>query len=120
MHGWHERNGALFEDVGQWRRAWYYPQHGEDLHAAVNREVKAVRDSLGILDATTLGKIDIQGPDAAELLNRVYTNAWRKLGIGRGRYGLMLQEDGLVMDDRPEEGREGKGGVRTGRTGGCP
>src|SRR3546814_18918873 len=63
MHGWHERNGALFEDVGQWRRAWYYPQHGEDLHAAVNREVKAVRDSLGILDATTLGKIDIQGPD---------------------------------------------------------
>src|SRR3546814_571517 len=99
MHGWHERNGALFEDVGQWRRAWYYPQHGEDLHAAVNREVKAVRDSLGILDATTLGKIDIQGPDAAELLNRVYTNAWLKLGIGRCRYGLMLKEDGMVMDD---------------------
>src|SRR3546814_10170643 len=102
MHGWHERNGALFEDVGQWRRAWYYPQHGEDLHAAVNREVKAVRDSLGILDATTLGKIDIQGPDAAELLNRVYTNAWLKLGIGRCRYGLMLKEDGMVMD-RSEE-----------------
>ena len=99
MHAWHERNGALFEDVGQWRRAWYYPQAGEDIHAAVNREVKAVRDSLGILDATTLGKIDIQGPDAAEFLNRVYTNAWLKLAVGRCRYGLMLKEDGMVMDD---------------------
>lgn len=99
MHAWHERNGALFEDVGQWRRAWYYPRHGEDMHAAVNREVKATRDSLGILDATTLGKIDIQGPDAAEFLNRIYTNAWLKLGIGRCRYGLMLKEDGMVMDD---------------------
>jgi sarcosine oxidase subunit alpha len=99
MHAWHERNGALFEDVSQWRRAWYFPREGEDLHAAVNREVKAVRDSVGILDATTLGKIDIQGPDAAEFLNRVYTNAWLKLGIGRCRYGLMLKEDGMVMDD---------------------
>ncbi len=99
MHAWHARNGALFEDVGQWRRAWYYPQNGEDIHAAVNREVKAVRSSLGILDATTLGKIDIQGPDAAEFLNRVYTNAWLKLAVGRCRYGLMLGEDGMVMDD---------------------
>ncbi|MGD1877238.1 MAG: sarcosine oxidase subunit alpha family protein [Kiloniellaceae bacterium] len=99
MHAWHERNGALFEDVGQWRRAWYYPQPGETMHAAVNREVKAVRESLGILDATTLGKIDIQGPDAAEFLNRIYTNAWLKLGVGRCRYGLMLKEDGMVMDD---------------------
>ena len=99
MHAWHERNGALFEDVGQWRRAWYYPQHGEDMHAAVNREVKAVRESLGILDATTLGKIDIQGPDSAEFLNRIYTNAWLKLEVGRCRYGLMLKEDGMVMDD---------------------
>ncbi len=99
MHAWHERNGALFEDVGQWRRPWYYPRDGEDIHAAVNREVKAVRDSLGVLDASTLGKIDIQGPDAAEFLNRVYTNAWKKLDIGRARYGLMLGEDGMVMDD---------------------
>jgi sarcosine oxidase, subunit alpha len=99
MHEWHERNGAAFEDVGQWRRAWYYPKAGEDLHAAVNREVKAVRESLGILDASTLGKIDIQGPDAAEFLNRVYTNAWLKLAVGRCRYGLMLKEDGMVMDD---------------------
>ena len=99
MHAWHARNGAAFEDVGQWRRAWYYPREGEDMHAAVNREVKATRDSLGILDATTLGKIDIQGPDAAEFLNRIYTNAWLKLGVGRCRYGLMLKEDGMVMDD---------------------
>ncbi len=99
MHGWHERAGAAFECVGQWHRAWYYPRAGEDLHAAVNREVKAVRDSLGILDATTLGKIDIQGPDAAEFLNRVYTNAWMKLEVGKCRYGLMLGEDGMVSDD---------------------
>lgn len=99
MHSWHEANGAKFEDVGQWRRAWYYPKPGEDLHAAVNREVKAARDSLGVMDASTLGKIDIQGPDAAEFLNRVYTNAWSKLGVMRCRYGLMLGEDGMVMDD---------------------
>ncbi len=99
MHAWHERNGALFEDVGQWRRPWYYPRAGEDLHAAVAREVAAVRTSLGILDASTLGKIDIQGKDAAALLNWVYTNAWSKLEVGRARYGLMLGEDGMVMDD---------------------
>jgi sarcosine oxidase subunit alpha len=99
MHGWHERAGALFEDVGQWRRAWYYPKAGENLHAAVAREAAAVRRSLGIMDASTLGKIDIQGRDAAELLNRIYTNAWKKLEVGRCRYGLMLGEDGMVMDD---------------------
>jgi sarcosine oxidase subunit alpha len=99
MHSWHERAGALFEDVGQWKRAWYYPHEGENLHAAVNREVAAVRNSLGVLDASTLGKIDIQGPDASEFLNRVYTNAWKKLDVGRARYGLMLKEDGMVMDD---------------------
>ena len=99
MHVWHESNGALFEDVGQWQRAWYYPRGGETMHQAVNREVRACRDSVGILDASTLGKIDIQGPDAAELLNRIYTNAWSKLEIGKCRYGLMLGEDGMVMDD---------------------
>jgi len=99
MHGWHQQAGALFEDVGQWKRAWYYPKAGEDLHAAVAREVRAVRRSLGILDASTLGKIDIQGKDASELLNRIYTNAWKKLEVGRCRYGLMLGEDGMVRDD---------------------
>ena len=99
IHAWHEQAGAAFEDVGQWRRPWYYPRGGEDLHAAVNREVLACRESIGILDASTLGKIDIQGPDAAEFLNRIYTNAWSKLEVGRCRYGLMLGEDGMVMDD---------------------
>jgi sarcosine oxidase subunit alpha len=99
LHSWHESVGAKFENVGQWRRAWYYPKPGESMHDAVNREVKAARNSVGIVDASTLGKIDIQGPDAVELLNWVYTNAWNKLEIGRGRYGLMLGEDGMVFDD---------------------
>jgi sarcosine oxidase subunit alpha len=99
MHAWHAANGAVFEDVGQWKRPWYYAHSGEDMHAAVRRECKAVRGSLGMLDASTLGKIDIQGPDAAEFLNRVYTNAWSKLAVGKARYGLMLKEDGMVMDD---------------------
>jgi sarcosine oxidase subunit alpha len=99
MHDWHAAQGAVFENVGQWQRAWYYPRHGEDMAAAVAREVKAARTSIGILDASTLGKIDLQGPDVAELLNRIYTNAWSKLAIGRCRYGLMLGEDGMVFDD---------------------
>ena len=99
MHDWHVDNGALFEDVGQWKRAWYYPKAGENMHAAVDRECRAVRESVGILDASTLGKIIVKGPDAAEFLNRVYTNKWMKLGVGRCRYGLMLGEDGMIMDD---------------------
>ena len=99
MHDWHVANGALFEDVGQWKRPWYYPHAGEDMHAAVQRECKAVRTSVGMLDASTLGKIDMQGPDAAAFLNLVYTNAWLKLGIGRARYGVMCREDGMVFDD---------------------
>ncbi|MBM3600409.1 MAG: sarcosine oxidase subunit alpha family protein [Alphaproteobacteria bacterium] len=99
MHGWHVAAGAVFEDVGQWKRPHYYPRPGESLHDAVNREVKAARTGVGILDASTLGKIDIQGPDAAEFLNRIYTNAWTKLEIGRARYGFMCREDGMVFDD---------------------
>ena len=99
IHGWHLAHGAVFEDVGQWKRPWYYPRDGEDMGEAVAREVYAARHAIGILDATTLGKIDIRGPDSAELLNRVYTNAWSRLEIGRARYGLMLREDGMVMDD---------------------
>jgi len=99
MDAWHREAGAKFEHVGQWMRAWYYPKLGETMRQAVDREVLAARASVGILDATTLGKIDIQGPDAAEFLNRVYTNPWLKLAPGRARYGLMLKEDGMVMDD---------------------
>ena len=99
IHEWHVNNKAEFENVGQWKRAWYYPKNGESMHDAVQRESKAASDSAGILDASTLGKIDIQGTDASEFLNRVYTNAWSKLAIGKCRYGLMLNEDGMVYDD---------------------
>ena len=99
MNECHKELGARFEHVGQWMRAWYYPKSNETMQQAVNREVKAARDSVGILDASTLGKIDIKGPDAAEFLNRIYTNAWLKLAPGRARYGLMLKDDGMVMDD---------------------
>ncbi|MBC8267773.1 MAG: sarcosine oxidase subunit alpha [Rhodospirillaceae bacterium] len=99
MHHWHEAAGALFEDVGQWKRPWYYPKPGETMQDALNRECLAARNAIGILDASTLGKIDIQGPDAAEFINRIYTNAWIKLGVGKCRYGLMLGEDAMVMDD---------------------
>ena len=99
MDSWHREAGAAFEHVGQWMRAWYYPQAGENMEQAINREVRAARDHVGILDASTLGKIDIKGPDAARFLERVYTNGWQKLEIGKARYGLMLKEDGMVMDD---------------------
>ena len=99
IHKWHVEHGAEFEDVGQWKRPWFYRNPGEDMHAAVARETKAVRDAVGILDASTLGKIHIEGPDSAEFLNRIYTNAWKKLDIGRARYGLMCKEDGMVFDD---------------------
>jgi sarcosine oxidase, subunit alpha len=99
MNDWHVENKAKFENVGQWKRAWYYPKNNETMYEAVQRESLAARESAGILDASTLGKIDIQGSDASEFLNRVYTNAWSKLGIGKCRYGLMLNEDGMVYDD---------------------
>ncbi|MEM8948284.1 MAG: sarcosine oxidase subunit alpha [Pseudomonadota bacterium] len=99
MHAWHETWGAVFEDVGQWKRPRYFPEPGEDMAAAVDREVRATRNAIGMLDASTLGKIDLKGRDVAEFLNRIYTNAWSKLAIGRCRYGLMLGEDGMVFDD---------------------
>jgi sarcosine oxidase subunit alpha len=98
-HECHVAAGAPFEDVGQWKRPWYFPKGDEDLHQAVAREVLAVRHGVGMLDASTLGKIDIQGPDAAKLLNWMYTNAWLKLEVGKCRYGLMLDENGMVFDD---------------------
>ena len=99
MHEWHEAQGAVFEPVGQWHRPWWYPRKDEDKHAAVARECRAVREAVGILDASTLGKIDIRGPDAATLLDRVYTNAFSTLKVGRVRYGLMCGDDGMVFDD---------------------
>ena len=99
MHEWHEKNNAVFVDAGAWKRPRYYKQGSETLFEASKREAKNVRENVGICDVTTLGKIDIKGPDAAEFLNRVYTNAWMKLPVGKARYGLMLREDGIVMDD---------------------
>ena len=99
MDAWHRAHGAEYEHVGQWMRAWYYPQSGESMEDAVNREVKKTRTHAGILDASTLGKIDIRGKDAAEFLDRLYTNTFTTLKIGRCRYGLMLKDDGMVMDD---------------------
>ena len=89
----------MFELVAQWRRARYFPRNGEDMHAAVARECLAVRQGVGIFDASTLGKIEVVGPDAAEFLNRMYTNPWKQLEPGRCRYGLLLREDGFITDD---------------------
>lgn len=99
MHAWHESRGAVFEDVGQWKRPWYYPQAGEDMHAAVNRECRTVRQAAGLFDASTLGKIEVVGPDAAAFMELLYTNPWQKLESGRCRYGVMLREDGFIYDD---------------------
>lgn len=99
IHDWAVEQGAAFEDVSLWKRAHYFPKPNEDMHAAVARECKATRETVGIFDASTLGKIEVVGKDAAEFMNRMYTNAWTKLEPGRLRYGVMLREDGFVMDD---------------------
>lgn len=99
INDWAKEQGAAFEDVGNCRRAHYFPRAGEDMHAAVARESAAVRSGVGIFDASTLGKIEVVGPDAAEFMNRFFVNAWTKLGVGKCRYGVLLREDGFVMDD---------------------
>ncbi|MEM8796162.1 MAG: sarcosine oxidase subunit alpha [Pseudomonadota bacterium] len=96
---WADRHGAEFEPVAHWRRARFFPKAGEDMNAAVTRECDATRTSLGIFDASTLGKIEVVGPDAVEFMNRMYTNPWTKLQPGRCRYGLLLGEDGYIRDD---------------------
>ncbi|MEQ9345473.1 MAG: sarcosine oxidase subunit alpha family protein, partial [Thalassospira sp.] len=96
---WAEENGAVFEPVSLWRRAWYFPKDGEDMDSAVRRECRETRKSLGIFDASTLGKIEVVGPDAVEFMNRMYTNPWTKLAPGRTRYGLLLGDDGFIRDD---------------------
>jgi sarcosine oxidase subunit alpha len=98
-HPWAKAKGAVFENVGLWKRARYFPRSGEDMHAAVARECRAVRSACGIFDASTLGKIEVVGPDAAEFMNRLYVNNWSNLGVGRSRYGILLREDGFIYDD---------------------
>jgi sarcosine oxidase subunit alpha len=99
MHAWAEEHGAVFENVGTWKRAHYFPRGREGMHAAVRRECRTVRESVGIFDASTLGKIEVIGRDAAEFLERMYANAWKTLVPGRCRYGIMLNEAGFVFDD---------------------
>jgi sarcosine oxidase subunit alpha len=98
-HPWAQGRGAVFENVGLWKRARYFPRDGEDMHAAVARECRAVRSACGIFDASTLGKIEVVGPDAAEFMNRLYINSWTSLGVGRSRYGILLRDDGFIYDD---------------------
>jgi len=99
IHDWAARNGAVFEDVGLWKRARYFPRNGEDMHAAVARECRATRATCGIFDASTLGKIEVVGKDAVTFMNRMYVNAWMNLAVGRARYGVLLRDDGFVFDD---------------------
>ncbi|WP_281972200.1 sarcosine oxidase subunit alpha family protein [Ruegeria faecimaris] len=99
-HHWAEERGAVFVEVGNWLRAQWFPLPGEThWRESVDREVRQTRASVGVCDCTTLGKIDVQGTDAAAFLNRVYANGFAKLAVGKTRYGLMLREDGIAMDD---------------------
>ena len=99
LHDWHEKNGATFIEAGPWKRAWYYSWAGKSPQEAYLKEMALVRQNVGLSDVSTLGKIDVQGRDAAEFLNRVYVNGFAKLPVGRARYGVMLNDDGLVLDD---------------------
>jgi methylglutamate dehydrogenase subunit C len=99
LHDWNEKNGATFIEAGPWLRAWYFSWAGNAPEAAYIKEMELVRRGVGIADVSTLGKIDVQGPDAAEFLNRVYVNGFAKLPIGKARYGVMLNDDGVVLDD---------------------
>jgi sarcosine oxidase, subunit alpha len=99
IHAAHVERGAIFEDVGQWLRPWYFPRDGESMEEAVLRECAAVRTGVGMIDASTLGKIEVVGADAPVFLDRMYANAMSRLEVGRIRYGLMLGVDGMVFDD---------------------
>jgi sarcosine oxidase, subunit alpha len=99
MYDWHDANGAHWEPVGQWRRPYCFQRAGESVKNAVSREVLATRNSLGLLDASTLGKIIVKGPDAGKFLDMLYTNMMSTLAVGKCRYGLMCTENGFLTDD---------------------
>ena len=99
LHDWADELGAVFVETGLWMRSSWFPQEGEDWLASASREVLATRERVGLCDVSTLGKIDVQGKDAAEFLNRLYCNTFSTLDVGKARYGLMLREDGIVFDD---------------------
>jgi heterotetrameric sarcosine oxidase alpha subunit len=99
-HTWATEQGAVFVEVGNWMRAQWFPKEGEShWRESVDREVLATRGSVGVCDVTTLGKIDVQGVDSADFLNKIYCNGFAKLAVGKVRYGLMLREDGIALDD---------------------
>jgi len=99
IHSWHVAHGALFENVGQWKRPWYYPHEGEDMESAVLRECRVAREGVALMDGSTLGKINVQGADAGEFLDRLYTNMMSTLKPGFIRYGVMCGMDGMIIDD---------------------
>jgi methylglutamate dehydrogenase subunit C len=99
LHGWHVANGAEMIEVGLWLRPWFYRSNGADVDAAYAREMQAVRAAAGLIDISTLGKIDVQGPDALAFLERVYANNLAGLAVDRARYAVMLRDDGIVFDD---------------------
>ena len=99
MHEWNLAHGATMTEAGLWQRPWYFARKGEGITEAYIRETITTRESVGLVDVTSLGKITIQGPDATEFINRIYSNAFAKLPIGKARYGIMLRDDGIVMDD---------------------
>ena len=99
MHEWNLANGATMTEAGLWHRPWYFAREGEGITEAYIRETITTRETVGLVDVTSLGKIAIQGPDATDFINRIYSNAFAKLPIGKARYGIMLRDDGIVMDD---------------------
>lgn len=99
MHKWNLSNGATMVDAGLWQRPWYFAREGETITEAYIREATTTRETVGLCDVTSLGKIAIQGPDATEFINQIYSNAFAKLPVGKARYGIMLRDDGIVMDD---------------------
>jgi methylglutamate dehydrogenase subunit C len=99
LHDWHLANGGEMIEAGPWLRAWWYRWAGHNVGSAYIEEMRLVRRGVGLSDVSTLGKIDVQGPDAAELLNRVYVNGFAKLPVGKARYGVMLNDDGVLLDD---------------------
>jgi methylglutamate dehydrogenase subunit C len=99
LHEWHVAHGGEMIEAGLWKRAWWYRWAGSTLESAYIAEMRQVRTNVALSDASTLGKIDVQGPDAAEFLHRIYVNRFANLPVGKVRYGVMLNDDGTVLDD---------------------
>ncbi len=99
IHHNHLRQNAIMTDAGDWKRPWYYPKRNEDINDAYVREAKETRNHVGLVDVSTLGKITIQGKDSSEFIDRLYINSFKNLPVGKAKYGIMLRDDGFVLDD---------------------